>query len=349
MGQVAAGADSALLTRVGIKTDFKANLGIVVTVEDQDRFAAEYPAAVVKACKNHGIVWKRPLGRAADIRYFSDSDDTTDKIIKDVLDQVSEDIRQVNAVYTMIFPSQVKQVYMYNAEPPIEHKNPVEFQDKLQNSYSYLSLWAYVKGLPALERPLLTDAFAGEKTMAWHELSQHSPSVYYDGANTNPIISMADLLVRLLSDRLERTGEKLADQLDRERLPQFLTELPDRVETFYLGQKFLKQITPLTREKIDISSLVAHPIIFIVKEPTSVQTADFITRAPVMDAVYHAALRLGGCTKFFEASSDQKLIQPNDCFLWTGEHGKRFVESLTGMGYKGLRMGSIDTIDQIAV
>lgn len=66
-----------------------------------------------------------------------------------------------------------------------------------------------------------------------------------------------------------------------------------------------------------------------------------------MDTVYHAALRLGGCTKFFESTVDQKLIRSGDCFLWTGEHGKRFVESLPGLGYEGLRVGSINAIDSI--
>jgi hypothetical protein len=349
LGQLAAGSDSVLLTRPGITSDFKANLGIVVTVGNQEHFAAEYTNAVAKAYKNNGVSRKRPLARAADIRYLCDSDAATAKVIQDILGQVSEEINQIHAVYTLIFPSKVKEVYVYSAEPPIERISPVDFQDKLANPYAYLSLWAYSKCLPGLKRPLLTDSFSGETTIAWRELSPHTPKMYFDGANTNPIVSIADLLIRLLNTRFEATTEKLANQLDRERLPDFLPELSGRVETFYLGQKFLKEISPLTRERIDISPFVAHPVIFIVKEPTSVQTPDFITRAPVMDAVFHVALQLGGCTKFFEPSSDQKLIQPHDWFLWTGELGKRFVESLPGMGYTDLRMGSIDKVAEITV
>jgi hypothetical protein len=68
-----------------------------------------------------------------------------------------------------------------------------------------------------------------------------------------------------------------------------------------------------------------------------------------MDSVYQTAVRLGGCVKFFDStgSVDQKLIQPGDGFLWMGEHGRRFVESLPSLGYANLKAGDIKDIDKI--
>lgn len=69
-----------------------------------------------------------------------------------------------------------------------------------------------------------------------------------------------------------------------------------------------------------------------------------------MDDVYIVAAKLGGCVHFFEQRdpNDQRLISPDDFFLWTGEHGRRFIESLPGLGYKDLRMGELKDINEVA-
>ena len=352
MPQIAAGADSALLTRPGLQSDFKANLGVVVTVEDYENFLNIYPKIVAKACGDQQMPWARPLCCAADLRYFSGNDEKTITIIEEILNETAEQVKQVHVVYTMIFPSRIDKVYIYNEESPVVRLSPVEFQDRLQNAYAYLSLWAYSKCIPGLKRPLVTDNFAGEKTQAWKELvNQCPPRIYFDGANTNALVSLADLIVRLLDRRFEQTREKLVDVLTKERVPMFLSELDGKVQPFYLGQRYLREVAPLSREQINVSPLIAHPIIFVIKEPTSIQTSDFISRTSVMDLIYKAAVKVGGCVKFFEprAALDQALIQTGDYFLWTGEHGKRFVESLPSLGYKGLHMCEASEIGNMTV
>lgn len=350
MGQVAAGADGALLIRPGPVNVFKANLGVVATVDDQEMFSADYSAAVKTACQDHGLTWKRPFCRAADLRYFSESDQATVGIIEKILKQIEPHLTQVHVVYTMLFPARVPKVYIYADEPAPKSMNPVEFQDALQGPYPYLCLWRYWRGSPGMKRPLVCDHFTGELTLAWKELEKEcAPRVFFDGANTNAMVSIADLLVRLLEERFNQSKERLPDVLHPKRLPDFLPELEDRIQSVYLGQKFLKQIVPLCREKIVVVPHAAHPIVFLVKEPTSVQTRDFISRSTVMDGVYRAAVRLGGCVKFFDptGSVDQKLIQPEDCFLWMGEHGKRFVQGLPSLGYANLKAGELKDIDKI--
>lgn len=318
----------------------KANLGTVVTVADQEKFAEEYSTTIKTVCGKHGLSWKRPFCRAADLGYFAGSEDTTTQIIEEILRLVESQIKQVNIVYTLIFSTNIQKVLIYGRDPPIESLSPLDFQDRLQNAYSYLCLWAYLRSLQGLRRSLISDNFSGEHTIAWQELQKGcAPKIFFDGANTNAIVSMADLLVRLLSTRLDRKTEKLSEILNMDRLPGFLPELDGRIQPFYLGQKFLKQIVPLNRRKIITDPYIAHPVLFVVKEPTSLQTADFISRTSVMDSIYDAAVRLGGCVKFFgQHSADQKLIQQGDYFLWIGEHGKRFVESLSSLGYTGLNI-----------
>jgi hypothetical protein len=350
LGQVAAGADGALLIRPGPVNVFKANLGVVATVADQKAFGDDYSAAVKTACQDHGLTWKRPFCRAADLRYFSESDQATAEVIEQVLKQVESQLTQVDIVYTMLFPSGVPKVYIYANEPSVKPVNPVDFQDMLQDPYPYLCLWRYLQSSPGIKRPLACDHVMGEVTQAWKELEKEcAPRIFFDGANTNAMVSISDLLVRLLKERFDRSKEKLADLLREDKLPEFLPELDNRIQSAYLGQKFLRQIVPLSREKINAVPHVVHPIVFIVKEPTPLQTRDFISRSSVMDAVYQAAVPLGGCVKFYDytGSYDQKLIQPNDIFLWMGEHGKRFVRGLAGLGYANMRVGELKDIDKI--
>jgi hypothetical protein len=350
LGQTAAGADGALLTRPGTLNVFKANLGVVATVADRQAFSDGYSAAVKTACRDHGLTWKRPFCRAADLRYFSGSDQATVEIIEQTLKQIEPQLTQVHVVYTMLFPGRVPKVFVYANEPTVMPMNPVDFQDALQDPYPYLCLWRYLQGSPRMKRLLVCDHFTGEVTLAWKELEREcAPQIFFDGANTNALVSIADLLVRLLGERFGQSKEKLPALLHPDRMPGFLPELENRIQSVYLGQKFLRQIVPLSREKIDVVPQAAHPIVFVVKEPTSVQTRDFISRSTVMDSVYQAGVRLGGCVKFFDStgSVDQKLIQPGDGFLWMGEHGRRFVESLPNLGYANLKAGDIKDIDKI--
>jgi len=343
-----AGADAVMLSRKGPLREFKANLGVVVTVTDYKKFQQEYASAVRRVCGRHSLSWKRPFCRAADLRYFAGDDLRTMQIIEDIVREVNSEIKQVHVVYTMIFPSAVPKVNIYIAQPPVESLSPVKFQDTLAHPYPYLCLWAYSQDLPKLEFPLACDHFGGEITSAWEEIERRCPPrIFFDGANTNATISLADLLIRLLDERFGL--QRLTDILNETRLPDFLPELRDRLKPFYLGQKYLKKIVPMQRQKINYVPYVTHPVIFIVKEPTSLQTTDFISRASIMDDIYCAAVRLGGSVKFFDPkdSSDQRLIKPSDYFLWVGEHGKRFVESLPGLGYKDLNMCDAKEVDKI--
>jgi hypothetical protein len=329
---------------------FKANLGVVATAADEQAFSNDFSAVVKRACQDHGLTWQRPYCRAADLRYFSGSDEVTAAVIEQVLKQVEPQLTQVHVAYTMLFPSSVPKVYIYTDEPAPVSMNPVEFQDTLQDPYPYLCIWRYWKGSPGMKRPLVCDHFTGELTLAWKELEREcAPRVFFDGANTNAMVSIADLLVRLLQERFSKSKERISDLLHPNRIPDFLPELEDRIQSVYLGQKFLKQIVPLCREQIDVVPHAAHPIVFIVKEPTPLLTRDFVSRSSVIDPVYRAAVRLGGCVKFYDStgSYDQKLIQPGDYFLWVGEHGKRFVQSLPNLGYANVTAGELKDIDKI--
>lgn len=344
----AAGADAVMLSRKGPVREFKANLGVVATVADHEKFQQRYASEVKKVCDRHNISWKRPFCRAADLRYFAGDDLKTIQIIESIVKEIASEIKRVHIVYTMIFPSAVPKVHIYTAQPPVESLSPVKFQDTLAHPYPYLCLWAYSRDLTRPSPPLACDHFAGEVTSAWEELEQQCPPrIFFDGANTNATISLADLLIRLLDKRFGL--ERLTDILNETRLPNFLPELGDRLKPFYLGQKYLKKIVPMQRQKINYVPYVTHPVIFIVKEPTSLQTADFISRASIMDAIYCAAVRLGGSVKFFDPkdSNDQRLIKPGDYFLWVGEHGKRFIESLPGLGYKDLNICDAKEVSKI--
>jgi hypothetical protein len=346
---IAAGADGVLLAKQGPVQEFKANLGVVVTVNDLEKFPYIYSSTVKEVCNTYKIKWKRPFCRAADLRYVCGSDESTVSIIEEIVKRVELEIKQVHIVYTMLFPSQVPKVYTYTAEEPTIPETAVDFQDKLAHPYPYLCLWAYCRSIPGVKRPLVCDHFSGEVTLAWQELeNQCPPKVFFDGGNTNAMISLADILLRLLDSRFGQV--RLTEILNPAKLPQFLREFGDRLQPFYLGKRFIRYIVPLKRQKISIIPYAAHPILFIVKEPTSVQTSDFISRTDVMDDIYTDAVKLGGCVKFFDQrdSNDQRLIKPRDFFLWTGEHGKRFVESLPSLGYKDLIMGEAREIDKIA-
>jgi len=344
-GRNAAGADGIKLSKHGPVKEFKANLGVVVTVSDQEEFRRQYASTVKAVCDRHNLPWKRPYCRAADLRYFSGSDVVTARIIEDIAKQVNPQIKQVHVIYTMIFPSAAPKVYIYIDDPPVVPKNPVDFQDSLEHPYPYLCLWAYSQSLRDLKCSLASDHFEGEITSAWEELKQCQLQIFFDGGNTDATISFADLLIRLLDQRFGQ--EILPDILDDTKLPSFLPEFEDRLRTFYLGQKYLKKIVPLQRQRINLAPYVVHPLLFIVKEPTSVQTTDFISRSRVMDKMYQVAVQLGGSVKFYD-NRDQPLIQPGDYFLWVGEHGKRFVESLPKLGYRDLNIGEAEKIDEIA-
>jgi hypothetical protein len=349
LGEPGAAADGAKWTKKGPVQEFKANIGIVVAVKDRDTFPSLYAKTVKTVCKNNSVEWNRPFCKGSDLRYVTGSNATTNKLIAEIIQGTRSEINQVLIVYTLLFPSAVPKVYIYTSEQPTIPLSPMDFQDKIEHPYPYLCLWAYLQNLAGQKPFLASDHFAGEVTSAWEDLeAQCPPSVFFDGSNTNAMVSMADILVRILNERIGQ--QRLSEVLDPTTLPSFLPELTGSIDTFYLGQRYLKKMVPQKRLKINTAPHIAHPILFVVKEPTSILTSEFISRSTMMDGIYNAAVKLGGCTKFFEQKdpNDQRLIQPGDYFLWVGEHGKRFVESLRGLGYKGLKCGEATDVEQMA-
>jgi len=314
-------------------SEFRAVLGTAIKFKDKDDFKNEYDQIIEKLTKKYGIARKHKVIKSYEIlsalRYPQGP-----AFIEEFFKRVADLLKNVIIYYTTIPSTKVPQVKKYGADKTgVQLVDPITFLKDLEPSYPHCCAWKYESDNPKdIDTPLFIDYFEGELTDAWKQISAlPNIRIYTAGDQCNCYISTADIVTKLVDLRLYAKHMTLYKTCIQDCFPDF------DIEIRFIDE--LKFITPISREKIDVRTKLAHPMIFIMKEGVytdivgPAKERDIIAFSPLMDKILDKAYDIDGCAKFFDAKGDQKFIVKGDYFLCLGNKGLKMSKYLQNLGY----------------
>jgi hypothetical protein len=326
---------------------FRGCLGVAVKIKDKDAYWDEYNEIVTKLSEKYQLKRKRHVLKSYAILSALGYPNGPN-FLEEFFENIKTCIEYIDVYYTTIPSTKVPEIKKYGAHrTSVEVITPVEFLKELDAAYSHCCAWAYIRDhAEEAMTPILIDHFQGELTEAWIQIrSLPTIKVYFAGDECNCFISTADIITKLIDIRLYKLKQKLYADYIANCLPK---DILGRI--CFLDQ--LKLISPISKEKIDVVTKLAHPIIFVMKEglyPEVVGSAkerDVLSTSPIMDEVMNKAFEIDGCVKVFDMDSDQSLIHKGDIFVYLGEKGMKTCRYLQNLGYD-IRMVSAEELKSI--
>ena len=174
----------------------KGLLGVSVTTEDP-QFSDEYLKVVAKELEALGIPHPRLIYKGAQLLKVA-GDKTEDAICRIV--QALEPFINYIDIYSAFYQKEFISIY---GQAQGQRLDPLTFIDKTENSFAHVCAWWYWKSCRVFDETQYEyqiDHFQGKTTPAWREFAQSKPkvSVYYSGSECNALVSLADLILKLI-------------------------------------------------------------------------------------------------------------------------------------------------------
>jgi hypothetical protein len=317
----------------GKYSQFRAVMGTAVKVKDYAEFKDKFEKTLNILCKKYKVNRKQKILKSYDILSELGYPRGPNFLEKFFI-ELKPFLENITIFYTTIPSTKIPNIKKYGADKTgVEIIDPITFLKELEPTFPHLCTWQYVRlhGEDAMT-PICVDYFEGELTDAWKQIrSLPNIKVYPSGDRCNGAISVADIVTKLVDLRLYKNKEKLYITCIKDCFPDY------PIEVEFIDQ--LKFFIPSSRKRIDVSSKLAHPIIFVLKEGLdtgiigNAKERDVIASSPLMDKVLDKAYEIDGCTKFFDVNRDQKLIKPGDFFLCLGDKSLETAKYMQNLGY----------------
>ncbi|MDI6846972.1 MAG: hypothetical protein QMD23_02430 [Candidatus Bathyarchaeia archaeon] len=300
--------DSGDFVRRGRGGVFKACVGAALTIDKLDRFEAAYFDPLEKLCKRHGLERKRMVYKSYDILSSLQFKDGL-IFLNELFDGLADRFVSVDFYYSYLFTDKVPVVKLYGVDKSgVEEMKPVEFMNKLSPSYPHCCAWKYVNDYPDVDVSFHLDHFEGEVTLGWELIKDRDVNVYLAGDEMYPCLAMADVAVELLDRRLYQAKASLFPK----HIVSCFKELKGRLHISYLGQKYLRYITPIKKQKIDTLPKLKRPLIFVLKEypPGFREESQMVRASPLWNRICDFAYQKRGTVKFVDPNSkeDRRLL-----------------------------------------
>lgn len=330
--------DSKDFIRKGYRTkdkkfsQFRGVYGVAVKFEDKDEFEVKYDTILKKICDKYGLRRKHDVLKSYEILSALGYPQGP-FFLEEFFNEIRSSLTNLEIYYTTIPSTKVPKIKKYGADKTgVELIDPISFLKELSPTYPHCCAWAYINEHPEdAMTPIHIDYFEGEITDAWKQIrSLPNIKVYVAGDECNCYISAADMIAKIIDLRLFSKRYTLYKTCIKECFPE--------ATILFIDQ--LKSIVPVSKEKIDVGSKLAHPIVFLLKEGMheevvgSARESHVIGSSPIMDRILKLAHDAGGCYKFFDINIDQKLIQEGDYFVYFGAKGLETANYLRSIGYK---------------
>jgi len=340
------GFDSAPIRKVptfpdGTKgSEFVANLGVSVTVPDKDEFESAYDVAIENAFNKIGAERKKRFYKGAHL--VGQVSEDAMKVIVMMLDDLTPVISHIDvycAYYALEYVSLYGQSETQKLSPPV-------FVKKTQGAFPHVCAWWYFSEYAKIESPLCLeiDFMQTATTPAWRDLSNASgknvtTEFYLGGDECNPIISMADLILKLIRTYHHGTveGRSLLQPLNE----KCQTYMSKRKAGFHnLGSRgfILKATAPDLPLQANTNPFIKHPIIFYYGNSKPSENKDEIANAliwsPVYNAIsFHASINRGGMKKF-SPTEDVRMWNPSvDTIVAFTKQDQEQLKRLESFGY----------------
>jgi len=320
-----------------IRTDTKGNrynypLGVSVEIFDFNKFKERYDKSIKTISKKYDIENKR---KVYSFQYFAKlyGMDSAIDISKCFLNEIKKNIITTNVYFTNISEIKTPKIFMY-CEDGIGVKKPTkEFIKTLIQPYSYICAWKYLNENKNSKSKLFIDNFQAQTTRAWQKIQSNKPIIYYKGDLCNPVISTADMLAGVIDSEMQNSKFCI------DSINEIVTKnLGLKGKTYLIGSPDLSYISPVSRQQIDTSMLLKHPVYYLIteKRPTEMDYYEFRDQfefSKIFDDIVNIAYENNGSIKLYEASRDYKFFTKDDRIIYYEKNGKEIAESLINQQY----------------
>jgi hypothetical protein len=305
------GFDSAPIRKVSLLpdgtkgTEFVANLGVSVTVEDKKKFESAYDTVISNAFKKINAPQLKRFYKGAHL--VGQISEKAPEVIAMLLNDLTPEILHIDvycAYYNMDYVSLYGQSETQKLSPPV-------FVKKTQGAFPHVCAWWYVSKYAQTESPLTLeiDSMQTATTPAWRELSNSVGAnigieFYFGGDECNPIISLADLILKLI--RIFHRGTVEGRSLLAPLYDKCNGYMSKRKAWFHnLGSRgfILKATAPDLNIQANTTQFIKHPITFYYTTSRPLEIKDEIATSiywsPIYNAMaYHVSCNKGGMKRF---------------------------------------------------
>jgi len=262
--------DASVFERGGYrKALFKAPLGVAVTLDDYADYKKFYDKTLAELFKKYGRNREKYVYSASGIMSLFNNPAESDEFFEGFFKAVAPRIRHLDVFYTYFPKNQPTSISIYGkGQTSVETLSPIKFiENKLINAYPHNCAWRFIETHSEFkDNQIFLDHFQSEVTQSWFAL-QNLPNIhiFLKGDECNCAISTADILLKIVNNRLFRAKKGLYPDDIKNALP----EVSNRLTSHFLGAKYLPYLVPVFPKQINFEDKIKHPIIYLLREPES--------------------------------------------------------------------------------
>jgi len=309
-----------------------------------------YVLALKSLFESRKINCERIVCKSVDIARLIPKPENMVRFLKDFFISINDEIERIDIYCTRYNSKKLPYITVYGEDRP-ERKKPVEFIRMISNGYPHVCAWRYLSHFSETECKIYLDYFESDRTPAMDFLSNFPLNVLYKGDSCNCLLSASDLFIRLTTLLLKNEN---AD-FNWRGLKVLHSTFPwnDKTSANTLGgQTFiLKNVTPYSREAIDLSPYIKHPIVFIPHEsPGGLKAKEeqkLLESMPIYTKLLNFLFYIDGNFKFFSPVNDVRLIKKGDYMLVMGKRGEEIFRYLVKGGAPIVKITLDEITDQI--
>jgi hypothetical protein len=302
----AVGIDADWFMRPSDIAPFKALLGVAVTVRDRSTFTTVYDNEMNTTFDEFGLERKKKIYKAAYLaeQLLASSID----FIKSFIRKLTEEILHINIYYTFYPVGSIGQIWTCRDSYPRSY-DPEKFLDLIYNAYPHYCIWKYLDVHSDCRNYIYeSDHFYGKITPAW-EIVSTLPNLhlYYKGCECNPLISIADLLIRLICDTMP-------GRLGRMNLLRCFKDIINDIPlySYFMGPRsdYLNAMAFTQNRDFNERPFIKRPIYWIIWKPftTSREEIKLLEWNLNYNNVVEAAERNNGCLRMYDSRSITQIL-----------------------------------------
>ncbi|TET64919.1 hypothetical protein E3J49_03000 [Candidatus Bathyarchaeota archaeon] len=342
------GIDSAPISKATVtlngktKGEFVANLGVSVSTHDKKKFESAYEDALCELFGDFPKKRKKKIYKGAHL--VAQTMEKAPEIAAKIIDNLEDVIAHID-VYCAYYSREYISIY---GQSEGQRLSPPIFVKKTQNAFPHVCAMWYAETYLELEQPLRLeiDYFQSATTPGWRKLLGNVETgkldlkFFFGGDECNPLISLADLVLKLIRIYHHGTvdGRSLLQPL-REKC-QSLGGGKRRTWFHNLGSRgfLIKATAPDLPLQIDAKPFLKHPIFFYLWNPRSPEKKEVMKSfqwSPAYNAIAASASLKQGGFKSFSFAEDTHIWNPDvDFMVPISKEDELNIKELEKISYK---------------
>lgn len=262
------GIDTCVFTRNDQDIEdkkFISMIGVAVATEDLEGFEELYKKALKDSFDEIGITINRNILSSNEILSITKGNiGIHENIFRAILPKISK----LNIFFPIFNSKRILKIKVYGKKKHTKEISISEFYNRhLINSFPHICLWKIYNYIFGTKAVVYIDHFQSEITEAWEIISKY-PKIYcyINGDITNTLISAADILCRLVENRLKEKNLFLR----ADNLVKIFPELKkNQLFCHWIGNHHLPKITMIHTNKVLLNKYIKRPIFYLYLEKGS--------------------------------------------------------------------------------